>query len=169
MRPMPAAPPMIARPAPIAPPIQAAPLLVRNVARSAAAAASCANATDGRNSIAAPAAAVPRSIFETVVRFIIRVPFVSRPGSGFVISPSQSRLTARSRPEPGGHGTLHSSRYLIRIDLDHVMRVVMLLSVTFVMEHHRHPDEEGGEECENERLQKGDEQLEKVDRHAAGH
>src|SRR5438094_7798425 len=169
---MPAAPPMMASPAPIAPPSQAAPLLVRNVARSAAAAAaavSCANATDGRNSIAAPAATVPRSTFESVVRFIIRVPFISRSGNGSVLSPSQSRLTARARPEPDGHGELHSSRYLIRIHLDDVMRIVMLLSMTLVMEHHRHADEQRRQEREDERLQKRDEQLEKVDRDAARH
>src|SRR6476620_8887453 len=59
---MPAAPPMMASPAPIAPPSHAAPWLVRNVAFSAAPAASCANATEGIARTATPIAVNPRAI-----------------------------------------------------------------------------------------------------------
>jgi hypothetical protein len=96
---------MIARPAPIAPPSHAAPWLVRNVACSAALAASCANATDGIASTATPTAKNPRANRIICFRSIVASLRLSTArGAAVCLSPSPSRLTARIRPEPCGHG-----------------------------------------------------------------
>src|SRR5882672_10530354 len=168
IRPMPAAPPMIARPAPIAPPSHAAPWLVRNVACSAALPASCANATDGIASTATATAENPRANRTICFRSIVAVLRLST-ARGAAVGPIAIAVTPHGPHPPR---TLRAWRFHV-LRSSFLMRrrfvPLMLPGVVVVMEHHRHADEERRQEREDEGLQEGHEQFQEVDRDAAGH